>query len=80
MGQEYFRKRIRTSWQLVAMNIAASLVNLIVFIQSTFWLSWINLFMSGFSLWVAWTCFLKVAEARKERQERINDILRGQIG
>jgi hypothetical protein len=78
--KDVYQQRVRTQWTIVALNLGASLLNAIVFYQSTTWIGWINLPMAIFSAWVAWGAWRRIPEIHQERHDRINRILKGEFG
>lgn len=70
--------RIRVQWRLIFMNLAAVVMNLLIGIWVWKWISLANLFSAGFSAWVAWGLYTKLPAIKREQEQRIMNILRGQ--
>ena len=72
--------RVRTQWQLAALNAAAALLNLSIFVWNVSrgsWLALANLAAGVFSAYVAYTLYKKIPEVKRQQEQKILAILKG---
>lgn len=69
--------RVKVQWRLIALNLAAVVMNLVIAVVVFKWISLANVFSAGFSAWIAWGLYTKIPGIKQEQEQRILDYLKG---
>ena len=72
--------RVKVQWRIIYMNLAAVAANLLIGLWVWKWISLANLFSAGFSAWVAYGLWQKLPQIKREQEQRLMEILKGNFG